>query len=60
LAHDVTNLYLEIRQRHATLMRMKGDVVFRVYGVHAGREKDVHFGTFRTESEARASIAKLN
>lgn len=41
-------------------MRMKGDVVFRVYGVHAGREKDVHFGTFRTESEARARIEELN
>ena len=38
---------------------MRGDVVYRIYGVHEGREKDYCFGTFRTVSEAEAEIAKL-
>lgn len=38
---------------------MRGDVVFRIYGCHEGREQDVGFGTYRTEAEARVEIAKL-
>ena len=38
---------------------MRGDVVFRVDGCHEGRERDVGFGTYRTDEEARAVIAKL-
>lgn len=38
---------------------MRGDVVFRVYGCHEGREHDSCFGTYRTEEEARSEIAKL-
>lgn len=38
---------------------MRGDVVFRIYGRHEGRERDFGFGTYRTEEEARAEIAKL-
>ena len=38
---------------------MRGDVVYRIYGVHEGREKDHFFGAFRTLSEAEAEIAKL-
>lgn len=38
---------------------MRGDTVYRVYGVHEGREKDVYFGTFRAVPEAEAEIAKL-
>lgn len=39
---------------------MRGDVVFRVYGCHAGREKDVYFGAFRTRAEAEAHVAELS
>jgi hypothetical protein len=38
---------------------MRGDVVFRVYGCHGGREQDSGFGAFKTEEEARAEITKL-
>src|SRR5262245_35801876 len=38
---------------------MRGDVVYRIYGVHEGREKDYFFGAFRTVAEAEAEIAKL-
>ncbi len=38
---------------------MRGDVVYRVYGLHEGREKDSFFGAFRTVAEAEAEIAKL-
>ena len=38
---------------------MRGDVVYRIYGVHADREKDYFFGAFRTVAEAEAEIAKL-
>jgi len=38
---------------------MRGDVVFRVYGVHEGREQDSYFGTFRTTREAKERIAEL-
>jgi len=39
---------------------MRGDVVYRVYALHEGREKDYFFGTFRSTSEANAEIAKLS
>jgi len=38
---------------------MRGEVVFRVYGVHAGRAKDVYFGAYRARAEAEAEIVKL-
>lgn len=38
---------------------MRGDVVYHVYGVHAGRDEDVYLGAFRTVFEAEAEIAKL-
>src|SRR5258707_1142727 len=38
---------------------MRGDVVFRIYGVHEGRAKDYCFGAYRSEAAARAAIAKL-
>ncbi len=38
---------------------MRGDIVYRVYGVHKGREDDCYFGAFRSRSEADAEIAKL-
>jgi hypothetical protein len=38
---------------------MRGDVVYRIYGVHEGREKDYFFGAFRTAAEAEAEIASL-
>jgi hypothetical protein len=39
---------------------MRGDVVYRVYGLHEGREKDHYFGTFRFRAEADEEIAKLS
>lgn len=38
---------------------MRGDVVFRVYGLHEGREADSYFGAFRSRAEADAQIAEL-
>lgn len=38
---------------------MRGDVVYRIYGVHEGRAKDYFFGAFRTVAEAEAEIARL-
>jgi hypothetical protein len=38
---------------------MRGDLVFRVYGCHEGRDRDQGFGTYRTEEQARAEIVKL-
>jgi len=38
---------------------MRGDIVYRVYGAHEGRDKDVFFGAFRTAAEAEAEIKKL-
>jgi hypothetical protein len=38
---------------------MRGDIIFRVYGVHAGRAADSCFGAFRTRAEAEARIAEL-
>lgn len=38
---------------------MRGDIVYRVYALHEGREKDYFFGAFRTRSEAETEIAML-
>lgn len=38
---------------------MRGDVVFRIYGVHTGRAKDNYFGTFTTRERAEAEVAQL-
>ena len=38
---------------------MRGDIIFRVYGVHEGREKDVLFVDFRTREEAQTQIGQL-
>ena len=38
---------------------MRGDTVYRVYGVHDGREEDTYFGTYRTVLEAEAKIENL-
>ncbi len=38
---------------------MRGDIIYRVYGVHEGREEDVHFGAFRTVREAHAEVDQL-
>lgn len=38
---------------------MRGDIVYRVYGVHEGREKNNFFGAFRSRSEAEAHIEQL-
>ena len=38
---------------------MRGDVVFRVYGVHEGRDEDTFFGAYRTRREAEAEIEQL-
>src|SRR5438552_15640841 len=38
---------------------MRGDVIYRVYALHEGREKDYFFGAFRSTAEAEAEIAKL-
>lgn len=38
---------------------MRGDIVYRVYGLHEGREKDFFFGAFPSAAGAEAEIAKL-
>jgi hypothetical protein len=38
---------------------MRGDVVYRVYGLHEGREKDFFFGAFRSTAAAEQEIIKL-
>ena len=38
---------------------MRGDVVFRVYGLHEERDADSFFGAFRSRAEADAQIAEL-
>jgi hypothetical protein len=38
---------------------MRGDIIYRIYGVHEGREKDCFFGAFFTNAEAEGKIAKL-
>jgi hypothetical protein len=37
---------------------MRGDVVFRVYGLHEGREADSFFGAFRSRAEADAQARR--
>jgi hypothetical protein len=39
---------------------MRGDVVFRVYGIHEGRAEETFFGAFRSRVDAGAEIAKLH
>jgi hypothetical protein len=39
---------------------MRGDIIFQVFGVHEGREKDVYFGAFRTREEALAEVTQLS
>lgn len=39
---------------------MRGDIVYRVYGVHEGRKQDNFFGAFRSVSKAEAKIAELS
>lgn len=39
---------------------MRGDVVYRIYGRHEGREKDTFFGAFRNVAEAEAMAAELS
>ncbi len=38
---------------------MRGDIAYRVYAVHEGREKDYFFGAFRSIPEAEAQIEEL-
>ncbi len=38
---------------------MRGDIVYRVYALHEGRQKDYYFGAFRSVAEAEAEIAQL-
>jgi len=37
-------------------MPMRGDIIYQVYGIHEGRDKDCCFGAFRTRAEADAKI----
>src|ERR1700730_2295838 len=46
-------------QRHSGVPSWRGDLVYRIYGVHEGRAKDYFFGAFRPPAEAEAEIAKL-
>lgn len=39
---------------------MRGDIIYRVYGRHRGRDKDAYFGAFQSRAEADASVASLN
>lgn len=39
---------------------MRGDIVYHVYALHEGREKDLFFGAFRSGSEADAEIERLS
>lgn len=38
---------------------MRGDIVHHIFGLHAGRANDSHFGTYRTVQEAEAQIQVL-
>ncbi|WP_020475665.1 hypothetical protein [Zavarzinella formosa] len=38
---------------------MRGEIVYRVYALHEGREKEYYFGAFRSVAEAEAEIAAL-
>ncbi len=39
---------------------MRGDIMFRIYGVHGGRKEDTYLGVFRTKQEAIAEVEKLS
>jgi hypothetical protein len=39
---------------------MRGEIVFRVYGVHSGRAEDAYFSAFRSRAEAEAEVARLS
>ncbi len=39
---------------------MRGDIAYRVYALHEGREQDTFFGAFRSASEAAAEVATLS
>jgi hypothetical protein len=41
------------------MLMMRGDIVYRVYGVHGGREEDINFGTYRSLPEAEARVQEL-
>ncbi len=49
----------EVEARAVCFAPMHGDIVFRIYGVHAGRDKDSFFGAFRSRAEAERQIAAL-
>jgi len=38
---------------------MRGDIVYRIYGLHEGRDTASFFGAFRTRAEAEAEIERL-
>lgn len=38
---------------------MRGDIVYRIYGVHESREKDTFLGAFGTVAKAEAEMASL-
>jgi hypothetical protein len=38
---------------------MRGDIVYRIYGVHEGRQKDMFFGAFHTLAAAGAEVLNL-
>ncbi len=38
---------------------MRGDVIFRVYGIHGGRETDAYFGAYYSREKAEAAVVKL-
>ncbi len=39
---------------------MRGDIVYCVYALHEGRDKDMFFGAFRSMSDADAEIERLS
>jgi hypothetical protein len=39
---------------------MPGDIIFQVFGVHNGREKDTYLGAFRTREEAMVRVHELS
>ena len=38
---------------------MRGDVIYQIFGMHDGRNKDMFFGAFRTVEEAQTAIKAL-
>jgi hypothetical protein len=39
--------------------KLRGDIIYQVYGVHEGREEDMFWGSFRTLQEAQAEVEKI-